>query len=415
MPDAATRLEGRTLLVDIPALERVARRDPRLVEVHIDAVHPGDSARIVHVVDAVEPRARLDPVGPAFPGVTGPPIMAGQGRSTRLAGMAVVLAGLPPGAENPSFWQEAVIDMTGPGARACPLAAVANLVVAVRPDPALDADEGIAAMRLAGFRVAEHLAAAVSGGEPDTRERLALESAPPGRPRVATVIQLEAWGTLQRAFLYGCSVEGLLPTLLHPNEVLDGALTAASHHLPAIRHCTYFFQNHGVVREMLRRHGDDLDFVGVVVGRAMWAADDEKRRAAAFTAKLLRQLGVAGAVLGFAHGGHAVTDVALTAESCERAGIAVTTTMFEMAGEDGTDFSLVQRLPSAEPLVSTGNIDALVSLPRVDKVLGGREVRGVGGHAESRQAGDAALLLPVRHIFAAAVPSGNGRLAGAAG
>src|SRR5262249_22739836 len=201
VPDAATRLEGRTLLVDIPALERVAGRDPRLVDVRIDAIHPGDSARIVHVVDAVEPRARLDPVGPAFPGVTGPPIMAGHGRSARLDGMAVVLAGLPPGAENPSFWQEAVIDMTGPGARGCPLAAVANLVLTVRPDPGLDPDEGIAAMRLSAFRVAEQLAAMVCDGQPESRERLVLGSARPGRPRVAAVIQLEAWGTLQRAFL----------------------------------------------------------------------------------------------------------------------------------------------------------------------------------------------------------------------
>src|SRR5262247_107078 len=103
------------------ALARVARRDPRLADVEIDAVHPGDSARIVHVVDAVEPRARLEPGGPAFPGVTGPPSIAGQGRTARLAGMAVVLAGLPPGAENPSFWQESLVDMAGPGARACPL------------------------------------------------------------------------------------------------------------------------------------------------------------------------------------------------------------------------------------------------------------------------------------------------------
>ena len=154
---------------------------------------------------------------------------------------------------------------------------------------------------------------------------------------------------------------------------------------------------------------------GVVVARAMWAADEDKRRAAMFTAKLLRQLGVVGAVLGFAHGGHAVTDTALTAEACERAGIAVATMMFEMAGDDGTDFSLVQRLPSAEPLVSTGNIDALLSLPPVDTLLGGNEVLGVGGHAASRQPGNAALLLPVRHVFAAATPSGNGRLAGAAG
>jgi sarcosine reductase len=413
VPGGETRLEGRTLWVDVAGIERHARQDPRVAAVQVAAVHPGDSARIVHVVDAVEPRVRLEPDGPAFPGVTGPPIMAGQGRTACLAGMAVVLAGLPPGAENPSFWQESLIDMMGPGAQVCPLAATANLVLTVRPDPALALDEGIAAMRLASLRVAEYLAGAVGHGAPDTRERLALPPASPGCPRIAAVLHLEAWGTLQQAFLYGHGVEGLLPTLLHPNEVLDGALTAGSHHLPAIRHSTYFFQNHAVVRELLRRHGVDVDFAGVAVGRAMWAADEDKRRAAAFTAKLLRQLGVAGAVLGYAHGGHAVTDTALTAEACTRAGIAVATLMFEMAGEDGRDFALVQRLPSAEPLVSTGNIDALLSLPRVDRLLGGSEVLGVGGHAASRERGDVALLLPVRHIFAASTPSGNGRLAGA--
>jgi glycine reductase len=412
---AETGLEERTLRVDVAELERHARQDPRLAAVEIAAAHPGDSARIIHVVDAVEPRTRLEPAGPAFPGVTGPPIIAGQGRTARLGGMAVILAGLPPGAENPSFWQESVVDMTGPAARVCPLAATANLVLTVRPDPALAADEGIAAMRLAAFRAAEYVASTAADEVPGTRERLGLGPVPSGCPRVAAVLHLEAWGTLQRAFLYGHGVEGLLPTLLHPNEVLDGALTAASHHLPAIRNSTYFFQNHGLVRELLRRHAVEIDFVGVVVARAMWAADEDKRRAAMFTAKLLRQLGVVGAVLGFAHGGHAVTDTALTAEACERAGIAVATMMFEMAGDDGTDFGLVQRLPSAEPLVSTGNIDALLSLPPVDTLLGGNEVLGVGGHAASRQPGNAALLLPVRHVFAAATPSGNGRLAGAAG
>jgi len=413
--DTATRLEGRILRVDRSALENHAREDPRLADVEVDAVHPGDSARILHVVDAVEPRARLEPRGPAFPGVTGVPIMAGQGRTARLAGMAVVIAGLPPGAENPSFWQESIIDMTGPGAQACPLSSVANLVLTVHPDPRLPDTEGVAAMRLAGFRVAEYLAAAVGDGAPASRERLTLGPTAADSPRVAAVLHLESWGTLQHTFLYGHGVDGLLPTLLHPNEVLDGALTAGSHHLPAIRNCTYFFQNHGLVRELLRRHGAAIDFAGVVVARAMWAADEDKRRAAAFTAKLLGQLGVVGAVLGFAHGGHAVTDTALTAEACQRAGIAVATVMFEMSGEDGTDFSLVQRVPSAEPLVSTGNIDALLPVSRVDRVVGGSEVLGVGGHASSRQEGAAAFLLPVRHVFAASIPSGNGRLAGAAG
>jgi hypothetical protein len=120
-------------------------------------------------------------------------------------------------------------------------------------------------------------------------------------------------------------------------------------------------------------------------------------------------------VITFGHGGHGVTDVALTAEACERVGIRVATVMFEMAAEDGSDFGLVQMARDAEPLVSVGNIDAVLSLPAVDRVLGGSHVLGIGGHAESRQPADRALSLPMRHLLAANSPSASGRLACRAG
>jgi len=409
LSDRVGLAEG-TLAVDSAALVRLLLDDVRLVAVSVDVAHPGDSARIVHVLDAVEPRRKLDPPGPAFPGVTGPPTMAGTGRTARLDGAAVVLAGLAAGSDDPAQWQEAVIEMSGPAARYCPLSSTANLVVTATPAGGLSADEALSAMRLAACLAAEHVAASVSPGRRGEVDHLALD--PVGDlHRVALVLQLEAWGTLQRTFLYGMSVEGLLPTLLHPTEVLDGAVTAGSYHLPAIRHCTYLFQNHGVIRELTRRHGADLDFAGVVVARAMWGDHDDKRRAAGFTAKLLRQLGVAGAVLAFSGGGHAVTDVVLAAEACQELGIAVATVMFEMAGEDGFDFALVQMARAAAPLVSTGNIDAVLALPAVDHVLGGEEVLGVGGHARARMSAANALSRPLRHLFAAASPGGNGCLA----
>lgn len=402
------------LTVDHRRLERLLLEDARLGGVRLDVAHPGDSARIVHVLDAVEPRRKIEPDGPAFPGVTGPPAMAGRGRTARLASVAIVLGGLPPGSDDPALWQEAVIEMSGPAARYCPLSTTANLVLTVEPAPELSSDEGLAAMRHAAFRAAEAIAAITADRAPDSVERLVLDRAP-GLPRVALVLQLEAWGTLQRTFLYGMSVDGLLPTLLHPTEVLDGAITAGSYHLPAIRHCTYLFQNHALVRELIDRHGSDIDLAGVVAVRAMWGDHDDKRRAADFTAKLLRQLGVTGAIVTFSHGGHAVTDVVLAAEACARAGIGVATVMFEMAAEDGFDFALVQTAREAAPLISTGNIDAVLRLPAVTRSLGGDEVLGVGGHAQARQLATDPLSLPLRHLFAAASPAGNGHLAARAG
>ncbi len=409
---ADLELQGGLLSIDRTGLRDFLGRDSRLTTVDVDIAHPGESVRIVHVLDAVEPRAKTAPPGPAFPGHTGPPLTTGAGSTVRLAGAAVIVAGLPEGAEDPAFWQESIIDMAGAGARYGPLSATANVVLTISTSPGLSPDESRQVMRLAGMRAAEYLAAAPAR-DPDVRtERLAL--APPARrlPRVALLVHLESWGTKtsQRTFLYGLPVDGLLPTLLHPNEVLDGALTAGSSHLPAIRNGTYFFQNHALVRALMGRHGTDLHLVGVVVSRSLWESYDDKRRAAAFTANLLQQLEVTGAVLTFAHGGHAVTDVALTAEACRGAGIRLTTLMFEMAGVDGFDFGLVQLAPEAEPFVSLGNYQAVLSLPPVDRALGGTDIRGVSGDATSRRPAREALALPVGYLFAASEPSGGGRL-----
>ena len=45
--------------------------------------------------------------------------------------------------------------------------------------------------------------------------------------------------------LYGQNVPGMVPTLLHPNEVLDGALTSP---FPALNVQTYQVQNHPIIR-----------------------------------------------------------------------------------------------------------------------------------------------------------------------
>jgi glycine reductase len=313
------------------------------------------------------------------------------------------------------LFQESIIEMTGPAAEACPFSRTVNIVLSIVPEAGVAFDEATAAMRLAAARAAEYLAAAAAGVAPDFLEQFSLAPVSGSLPRVALVIQLEAWGSLQRSFLYGLSVDGLLPTLLHPNEVLDGALTCGTYHQPAIRHFTYLLQDHGIVRELYRRHGRDVEFAGVVVQRALWAGYDDKLRSAEFAAKLLRQLNVSGAIVTFAHGGHAITDLVLTCEACEALGVRVTSLMFEMAGEDGFDFGLVQGARAAEPMVSTGNAYGKISLPGVDRVLGGEAFHGLGGHATARRPAREALDLPLSHIVAASGASGWGRLTARAG
>lgn len=405
-----TALEAGTLYVNAAELTRLLMEDRRLAAVQVDVAHPGESCRIVHVQDVLEPRIKVDPPGSAFPGVTGPPRIGGSGRTRRLAGAAVVLAGLPPGADDPALFQESIIEMTGVAVAACPFSRTVNIVLSIVPEAGVAFDEATAAMRLAAARAAEYLGAAAAGPSPDAVERFSLAPPSGSLPRVALLLQLEAWGSLQRSFLYGLSVDGLLPTLLHPNEVLDGALTCGTYHQPAIRHFTYLLQDHGIIRELYRRHGSDVEFAGVVVQRALWAAYDDKRRSAEFAAKLLRQLNISGAIVTFAHGGHAVTDLVLTCEACEALGVRVASLMFEMAGEDGFDFGLVQGARAAEPMVSTGNSYGKISLSAVDRALGGEALQGLGGHATARRPARDAVDLPLSHIVGASGATGWGRL-----
>ena len=53
-----TALRGQTLIVDPEAIRSFFVHDPAVEEVTIDVAHPGDSVRIVHVLDAIEPRVK---------------------------------------------------------------------------------------------------------------------------------------------------------------------------------------------------------------------------------------------------------------------------------------------------------------------------------------------------------------------
>ena len=67
--------------------------DPALVETRVSWVSPGDSARIVKVLDAVEPRTKGRGGGGIFPGFLGPAKAQGRGETHVLRGAAVIAAG----------------------------------------------------------------------------------------------------------------------------------------------------------------------------------------------------------------------------------------------------------------------------------------------------------------------------------
>src|SRR5205809_6917699 len=75
------------LAIDGEAVRALVLRDPRIADVRLEPLHPGESVRVVRALDAVEPMAKVRGEGTTFPGFNGPPVTAGRGVTHRLEGL----------------------------------------------------------------------------------------------------------------------------------------------------------------------------------------------------------------------------------------------------------------------------------------------------------------------------------------
>jgi glycine reductase complex component B subunit alpha and beta len=410
----ATRLADGVLEIDRDELRALVLEDAAFEDVSLDIVRPGDSVRIIHAMDAAEPRSKPDPAS-TFPAFVGPPRTVGEGTTHRLAGVAVLTASEAVAGE-PTYWREAVVDMAGPGAALTAFGTTTNLVLTFRPHPSyLDASRPDAlienimvgsslaqrynrSVRVAELKTAAYLARTAAGREADAVRTYELTPAPAGLPRVVYFYQLSG------ATVYGKAMDGMLPTLIHPNEVLDGAVVNVRSNVHASnRTSTFANQQHGVIEELYTRHGRDLDFRGVIVYPA--ASDDvnDKELLAEYAVKLARLLGADAACASYAGGGHPAVEFMLICRKCERAGIRTVLVMPEIYGTPD-DPGFVYFVPEAERIVSTGRTTQLVELPAVDRVIGGEaffDLPGVPGGAQR---------LLYRYLLGCGTSAGNGRL-----
>ena len=169
------------------------------------------------------------------------------------------------------------------------------------------------------------------------------------------------------------------------------------------RTSTYANQRHGIVGELLERHGRDLDFRGVIVYPA--ASDDinEKELLAEYAVKLARVLGADAACASYSGGGHPAVEFMLICRKCERAGIRTVLVMPEIYGTPD-DPGFVYFVPEAERIVSTGRTTQAVDLPAVRRVIGGEKFFDLAGAPAEAQ------RILYRYLLGCGVSSGNGRL-----
>ena len=372
---------------------------PALASVTLSVTTPGDSARIVKVLDAVEPRTKGPGGGGIFPGFLGPADdgAAGQGQTHVLRGAAVVVAGyLPRG-------QEAIVDMSGPAADLSPLAHTVNLVVEFEPADGAAWEDVDIALRLGALRLAALLAEAGLDVEPDAVEEPLDPAAGEGLPRVAALTNLQTQGTFKDVFVYGKSFAGDQPRVIDPGEVDDGAVVSGQFGHPSLKNPTWVHQNHPIAAALRARHGVDLCFAGIVISPepvAMAAKED----ISAAAAQVCADAGFDAVIVTKEGGGNADADMALKMDALEDLGITAVGLFGEMSGIDGTGPPIVVPPERATAMVSTGNYDHRLSLPAVERAYGGERVALVDQLATD------AMELPTAVIYCALSCLGWGKL-----
>jgi glycine reductase len=395
----ATRFDGGRLTVDAAEARRILA-DPALGDVRVTWVSPGQSARIIKVLDAVEPRTKGPGGAGIFPGFVSPAGTAGEGDTHVLAGAAVVAAGFLPRA------QEAVIDMSGPAAPLSPLSQTHNLVVEFEPADGASWEDVDAAVRRGVLALASRLAEAALEADPDevaTFSTPGTQANGDGLPRVVAITNLQTQGTFKDVFVNGASFVGGAPTVIDANQIDDGAIVSGQFGHPSLKNPTYVHQNHPVIAALRARDGQDLRFAGVVISPEP-VDQSSKERVAEATAELCVSAGFDAAIITKEGGGNADADVALKMDALESAGLTTVGLFAEMAGPDGTGPPIVVAPTKAIAMVSTGNYDERLSLPEMEVALGGAELELLRVPATS------AMELPTAVVYCALSPLGWGRL-----
>jgi glycine reductase len=235
-----------------------------------------------------------------------------------------------------------------------------------------------AALHRVKLHAAVYLARTTVTLSPPVIETYALPDVAADLPRFIYLDQLHQQGLMAQTFFYGKHTQGLEPTVLHPNEMLDGALVNGNYRAPG-RAVTYAHTHNYVVRELYRRHGTDINFLGVVIGRGWQDTQARKERQGWMMARVARVLGAQSAIISAdvgGTGGNNTIDFMQTIRACERMGIQTVAILQEFGNPDGTDPTLVDYVPEANALVSVGGIAwRIPAAPAVQRVLGGATIQ----------------------------------------
>src|SRR6266540_142443 len=310
--------ENQILDVDEGALIDLTQEDPRITDATLAVATPGEKTRVTGIRDIVEPRHKVSGNGQVFPGVLSAVENVGDRRTHRLSGMAVVAAAEYEGTirAGTTVPMSAILDMAGPGAEVSRFSAYVHLVISFRIVPGLGELDTHDAIQSAEYKVAQRLAQTTAGLSPAKLSTYDLGKKNPHLPNVFLVqgCITDPQHVHSGVGYYGLSLRNSIATFVHPNELIDGAVTvdttrSGRGYYPT----TWDWQNHPLVLELYAAHGKSLNFGGVILQRIRFETHH---------------------------------------------------------GKEGKGCPVAVYLPEADAVVSTGSLDKTLELPAMDKVIG---------------------------------------------
>lgn len=365
----STVLENGVLTINKEELVNLIMEDEHIASVSVDIAKPGESVRITPVKDVVEPRVKVEGPGGVFPGILSKVDVVGSGKTNVLKGCAVMTTGKIVG------FQEGIVDMKGPGAEFTPFSKTINVVMNCEPVEGLKQHDHEKAVRFAGFKAAAYLAETAKKVAPDTVEVFEVDAFVDGMkkypdlPRIGYVQMLQTQGLLHDTYVYGVDAKQIVPTIMYPTEIMDGAIVSGNCVSACDKNTTYHHLNNPVIHDMMKVHGKEINFAGVIItNENVYLAD--KERSSNWTAKLAEFLNLDGVIISQEGFGNPDTDLIMNCKKIEAKNIKTVIITDEYAGRDGASQSLADADKAADAVVTGGNANEVIVLPPMDKVIG---------------------------------------------
>ena len=396
-----TKIDNGVLFINKDEIINLVMEDEHLKEAEVDIARPGESVRITPVKDVVEPRVKVEGPGGVFPGILSKVDVVGSGKTNVLKGCAVMTTGKIVG------FQEGIVDMTGPGADYTPFSKLNNIVLRCEPIDGLKQHDHEKAVRFAGFKVAAYVAEAAKELAPDETKTYEVDTLLegiekyPNLPKVGYVQMLQTQGLLHDTYVYGVDAKQIVPTIMYPTEIMDGAIVSGNCVSACDKNTTFHQMNNPVIHDLMEAHGKDLNFVGVIItNENVYLAD--KERSSNWTAKLAEYLGLDAVIISQEGFGNPDTDLIMNCTKIEKKGIKTVIITDEYAGRDGSSQSLADADALANAVVTGGNANEVIELPPMDKVIGTLDyVDIIAGGADGSLKEDGSIVVELQAITGA--------------